>query len=153
MLAQLTTASGGLERVDIIDILFSLARLLEQDPRVPEYLNALKDAQKKFVCAGLLFTDNLLTLIGSSSLLKVNSFSKDRATWDGKDPADQTLKAFEDFFLPLHKGVERECRLAGVWADVFGSAAAAIRGHGIKPRRTATAGAAGALDPDALFMA
>ena len=49
--------------------------------------------------------------------------------------------------------MERECRLAGVRADVFGSATAAIRGHGIKPRPTATAGAAGALGLDAPFMA
>ena len=38
MLAQLTTASGGLERVDIVDLLFSLSHLWEQDPCVPEYL-------------------------------------------------------------------------------------------------------------------
>ena len=49
--------------------------------------------------------------------------------------------------------MDRECPLAGVRADVFGSAAAAIRSHGIKPRPTATAGAAGALGPDASFMA
>ena len=36
MLAQLTTASGGLKRVNIVDLLFSLAHLWEQDPRVPE---------------------------------------------------------------------------------------------------------------------
>ena len=49
--------------------------------------------------------------------------------------------------------MERECRLAGVRADVFGSAAATICGHGIKPRPTVTAGAAGALGPDASVMA
>ena len=49
--------------------------------------------------------------------------------------------------------MERKCRLAGVRADVFGSATAAIRGHGIKPRPTAMAGAEGALGPDASFMA
>ena len=70
MLSQLTTASSGLKRVDIIDLLFSLTHLWEQDPRVPEYLNALKDVQKKSVRAGLPFTDDLLTAIGSSSLLK-----------------------------------------------------------------------------------
>ena len=80
MLAQLTKVSGGLERVNIFDLLFSLAHLWEQDPRVPEYLNALKDAQKKSVRAGLPFSDDLLTVIGSSSLLKANSFPKDRAT-------------------------------------------------------------------------
>ena len=49
--------------------------------------------------------------------------------------------------------MKRDFRLAGVRADVFGSAAAAIRGHGNKPRPNATAGAAGALVPDASFMA
>ena len=58
MLAQLTTASGGLDRVDIVDLLFSLAHLWEQYLRVPEYLNALKDAQKKSVRAGLPFSDD-----------------------------------------------------------------------------------------------
>ena len=153
MLAQITTSSGRIKRVDIIDLLVSLAHLWKQDPRVPQYLKTLKDAQKKSVRAGLPFTDDLLTTIGSSSLLKEKSFPKDRATWDVKDPAEQTLKASEEFFLSIHKGMERECRLAGVRADVFGSAAAAIRGHGIKPRPTATAGAAGALGPDASFMA
>ena len=87
-----------------------------------------------------------------SSLLKANSFPKDRATWEGKKPAEQTLKAFEDFFLPLHKGMERKCRLAGVCADVFGSATAAIRGHGITSRPTTMAGAEGSLGPYASFM-
>ena len=153
MLAQITTTRAGLKRVDIIYLLFSLAHLWEQDPPVPEYLNALKDAQKKSVRAGLPFTDDLLAAIGSLSLLKANSFPKDSATWDGKDPYEQMLKAFEEFFLPLHKGMERKCRLAGVRADVFGSAAAAIHGQGIKPRPTATTGSAGALGPDTSFMA
>ena len=129
------------------------ARLWEQDPRVPEYLNSLKDAQKKSVRAGLPFSDNLLTAIVSPSLLKANFFPKDRATWDGKEPAEQTLKAFKDFFLHLHKEMECECRLVGVRTDIFGSATAAILGHGIKPRPTAMAGAAGSLGPDASFMA
>ena len=125
---------------------------MEQDPCVPEYLNALRDAQNKFVRAGLPFSDDLLTAIGSSSLLKANSFPKYRATWYGKEPSEQTLKAFEDFFIPLHKGMEHECRLAGVRTEVFGSATAVIRGHGITPRPTSMAGAAGSLGPDASFM-
>ena len=72
--------------------------------------------------------------------------------WDGKEPAEQTLMAFEDFFLPLHKRMERKCRLAGVCTDVFGSATAAIRGHGITPCPTTMAEAAGSLGPDAYFM-
>ena len=48
--------------------------------------------------------------------------------------------------------MERGCRLAGVRADVFGSATDTIRGHGITPRPTTIAGAAGSLGPDASFM-
>ena len=48
--------------------------------------------------------------------------------------------------------MERECRLAGIRADVFGSATAAIHGHGITPRPTTMAGAAVYLGPDASFM-
>ena len=49
--------------------------------------------------------------------------------------------------------MERECRLSGVLTDVFGSAMAAIRGHGMTPRPTTMAGEAGSLCPDAAFMA
>ena len=60
MLAQITTASGRLERVDTVDLLFPLAHLWEQDPRVREYLNSLKDAQNKSLRAGLPLSDDLL---------------------------------------------------------------------------------------------
>ena len=48
ILAQLTTASGGLKRVDIFDLLFSLAHLWEQDPCVPECVQVLGDARVLF---------------------------------------------------------------------------------------------------------
>ena len=48
--------------------------------------------------------------------------------------------------------MERKCRLAGVCADVFGSATSAIRGHGITPCPTTMAGAEGSLGPDAYFI-
>ena len=48
--------------------------------------------------------------------------------------------------------MEHKCCLAGVRADVFGSAAAAIRGHSMTPRPTTMAGAASSLGPDASFM-
>ena len=49
--------------------------------------------------------------------------------------------------------MEHECCLAGVRADVFGSATAAICGHGMTPRPTTMAGVAGSLGPDTSFMA
>ena len=55
-------------------------------------MNGLRDGQKKAKRASLPFSDNLLAAIAFSSLLKANSFPKDRPKWDGKIPEDQTLK-------------------------------------------------------------
>ena len=97
MLAELTKASGGIERVNIVDLLVSLIKLCEQDPRAPYYLNGIKDGQKKAKRAGLPFSDDLLAAITSFLLLMANSFPKDRPKWDGKIPEDQTLKAWDDY--------------------------------------------------------
>ena len=91
MLTELTKASGGLKRVDTVNLLVSLTQLWDQDPRVPEYLNSLRDDQKKAKRAGLPFSDDLLATIASSSLLKSNSFPKYRPKWNGKISKDQTL--------------------------------------------------------------
>ena len=82
-------------------------QLWEQDPHVPEYLNGLRDCQKKSKRAGLPFLDDLLAAISSYSLLKPNLFPKGRPKWDGKIHKHQTLHAWEDYFLPLHKALKQ----------------------------------------------
>ena len=64
-------------------------------------MNGLRYGQKKAKRAGLPFSYNLLAAIASSLLLNAKSFSKDRPKWDGKILEDQTLKAWEDYLLPL----------------------------------------------------
>ena len=100
LLAELTKANGGLERVNTVKLLVSFTQLWAQDPRVPEYLNGLRDGQKKVKRTGLTFLDDLLAAIASSSLLKANSFPKDRPKWYGKIPEDQTLQSWRDYFHP-----------------------------------------------------
>ena len=137
LLAELTKANGGLERVNTVNLLVSLTQLWEQDPCVPEYLNGIRDGQKKAKRASLPISDNLLAAIAFSSLLKANFFPKDRPKWDGKIPEDQTLKAWEDYFLPLHKALKREARLVTGCGNAFGSTHFAILIHGITPSATA----------------
>ena len=136
MLSDPTKASGSLKQVNTVDLLVSLTHLREQDPRVTEYLNGLRDGKKRAKRAGLPFSDNLLAAIASSSLLKSKSFPKDRPKWDGKIPKDQTLQAWEDYFLSLHKSLERESILATGRSDVFGSAHSAALIHDISPPTT-----------------
>ena len=106
MLSERTKAIGGLKRVDTVDLFVSLTQLWEKKTRVPEYLNGLRNVQKKAKRAGLPFSDDLLAAIASSSLLKSNSLPKDRPKWDGKIPEYHTLQAWEDYFLPTHKALE-----------------------------------------------
>ena len=150
MLQQLETSSGGLERVDLVAELFNFFTRWEQDPRIPEFLVHLKDLQKKSVRGGLPFSGDLLTGIGSKSLLTYNCFPMDRPKWDSLPPVEQTLDAFEKFFTPLHVAMEREARMStgADGAGVFGTAASAIRAHGITPIPGAVAGSAGAPGRD-----
>ena len=130
LLLHLSDRSGGLERPDVVALLAQLPTLWAADPRVPEYINALEESQKKSVRAELPISDDLLAAFASSSLLAENSFPTDRPAWDGKPPAEQTWAAWKATFLPLHKAMERGRRAATGRADTFGSASAAILVHG-----------------------
>ena len=94
MHSNLTKSSGSHNQADTVNLLVSLTQLWEQDPHVPEYLNGLRDGQKRENLVGLLFSDNLLAAITSSLLLKANSSTKGRPKWDGRILEDQTLKAW-----------------------------------------------------------
>ena len=111
-------------------------QLWEQDPHVPEYLNGLRDCQKKAKRAGLPFLDDLLAAIAYYSLLKPNSFPKGRPKWDGKIPKHHTLHSWEDYLLPLHKVLEQESRLATGRSDIFGSTHSSALVHDISPPTT-----------------
>ena len=130
LLAHLTERSGGLERPDVVALLAQLPTLWAADPRVPEYINALEESQKKSVRAKLPISDDLLAAFASSSLLAEDSFPTDRPAWDGKPPAEQTWAAWKSTFLLLHKAMERGRRAATGRAATFGSASAAIQVHG-----------------------
>ena len=53
----------------------------------------MKEAQKKAQRAVLPITDNWLAEFATSSLLLSNSFTNNRLEWDGKQKADQALRA------------------------------------------------------------
>ena len=50
---RLKGVSGGLEATDIVSLLLATPGWWAKDPRVSEYINRLKDAQKKLVRATL----------------------------------------------------------------------------------------------------
>ena len=76
--ARLKGGSGGIEATDIVSLLSATLGWWAKDPRVPEYINRLEDAQKKLVIAKLLIDDKWLAVIGTGLLLAAGSFPKQR---------------------------------------------------------------------------
>ena len=66
-----------------------------KDPRIPEYINRLEDAQKKVDWASLPITNAWLAAIATMSLLLAGSFPKLRLDWDGLSPL-QDMAGVED---------------------------------------------------------
>ena len=83
--------------------------------------------------AQLTITDNMLAAFTTYMLLKSNSFSRNRPVWDGKPVGDQPWGAWKEFFKPFHLALERKTDAASDAHDMFGTAAAAQRLHGIVP--------------------
>ena len=76
--ARLKSGSGGLEATDIVSLLSATLGWWAEDPCVPEYINKLKDAQRKSVRASLPISDKWLAAIATGSLLEASSFPKQR---------------------------------------------------------------------------
>ena len=124
LLAHFAKEIGGLKITDVVTFIGELPGYWNSDPRVPQFIMTMEEAQKKSQRAGLPITNNWLAAFTTSYLLLANSFPKDRPEWDGKLKADQTWRTWKDTLNPLHKNLEREKRLAR-GEDSFGAAAAA----------------------------
>jgi len=142
MLQHLATSTAGLEATDIVALFVDMQTWWEEDPRVPEYINKLEDAQKKAARAALPITNEWLAATATKSLLAAGSFPIQRPVWDAKLPATKTWPAWKQWAREAQLTVEREQRASGARGDTFGSASAAIIYH--RPTTSASfAGVAG----------
>ena len=87
--ARLKGGSGGLEATNILSFLLATLGWWAEEPRVPEYVNRLEDAQKKSVRAKLQIDNKWLVAIATGSLLAVVSFPKQQPDWDSPPPRQQ----------------------------------------------------------------
>jgi hypothetical protein len=86
-LDHLSLSSGGLEAMDIVHFQSAMLGWWAEDPRIPEYINRLKEAQKKSARTHLPIMDDWLAAIATMSLLSAGSFPKLHLDWDGLVPA------------------------------------------------------------------
>ena len=145
--ACLKGRSGGLKSTNIISLLSATLGWWADNPRVPEYVNRLEDAQKKSVRAKLPIDDKWLTAIATGLLLSAVSFLNQRPDWDSLPRTNKTWAAWKTTFRSHQLTHEREQRSTGERGGVFGSAAAAISIHSIN---AATAAPGALTTPNAL---
>ena len=138
--AHLKGGSGILETTDIISLLSAMLGWWANNPRVPEYFNRLKDAQKKSVRAKLPINDMWLAAIATGLLLAVGGCPKQCPNWDSLPRTNKTWAAFNTNFRNHQLTLKCEQCVTEEREDVFGSAATAITIHGISAA-TATPGA------------
>ena len=129
--ARLKGGSGGLEATDIISLLSATLGWWAEDPRVPEYVNRLEEAQRKSVRASLPINNKWLVSKATGSILAAGSFPKKRPNWYSLPRANKTWTAWKTAFRSHQLMLEREQRATGERGDVFGSASDATALHGI----------------------
>ncbi len=105
MLQYLVTSTSGLEATDIVSLFVEMQTWWEADPRTPEYINRLKDAQKK---AGLPITNEWLVATASKSLLIAASFPTQCTVWDSELPATKTWAAWKKWACDAQLTVEHK---------------------------------------------
>jgi hypothetical protein len=142
MLQHLATSTAGLEATDILTLVMEMQGWWEEDPRIPEYINRLEDAQKKANRAGLAITNKRLAATASKSLLSAGSFPLQRPAWAAKLPATKTWAAWKLWARETQLTIEQEQRATGARGNTVGLASAAIEYHRPTPSSTRFAGGA-----------
>ena len=96
----------GLEATDIITLAIDMLHWWQDDQRVPEYINKLKEAQKKALRTNLPITNDWLATTASLSLLTAGSFPKQQTDWDALAPALKTWAAWKTWARSTQQTVE-----------------------------------------------
>ena len=130
LLAYITDAIGGLEFTNVVVLLAELPNYWSADPRVPQYIMRIEEAQNKAARAELPISGAWLAAFATSSLLLANPFPNDNPICNGTAKSDQTWDAWKDCFNSLHKNLERKTRLTR-GEDSFGTATAAQSIHNV----------------------
>ena len=116
--AHLKGGSGGLEATYIVSLLSATLGRWAEDPRVPDQVNRLEDAQRKSVRESLPIDNKWLAIIATKSLLAVGRFPKQRPDWHSLPPRQQDVGGVENRFprSPAHvRGVSNRPPGVAVW--------------------------------------
>ena len=96
--ARLKGGSSGVKATNIVSLLLGMLGWWANKPRVPKYVNRIKDTQKKSVRVKLPINNMWLASIATYSLLAAGSYPKQCPDWDILPCAKKTWAVWKTTF-------------------------------------------------------
>ncbi len=93
IIAFLDANSRGLHTIDMISLHTNMHNYYTQADGIPQYINMLKDAQKKATRAGMPIADVELVMMASAAVLAAQHFPRKVDNWEGLPSASCTWTA------------------------------------------------------------
>jgi hypothetical protein len=113
LLNHLRDRSGSLHAPDMVSLTIQMSQYYEGTPIIPEYIQLLKDAQRKAARASLPVTNQTLTILASTALLAADTFPRTTILWEELAPVDKTWPAWKAAYLEAHKLRANRLRATG----------------------------------------
>ena len=90
MLAHLQATCGGLHDLDVLSLQNEMQQYHLDCEGIPEYVNALEDAQDKVERPNNLITDATLDIIATNAMLRKEKFPCANENWEYLDVSQHT---------------------------------------------------------------
>ena len=113
LLAHLDANCGGLHPVDLINLPSEMIGYYATAEGIPEYINALEDAQRKLARAKLPMADVQLLAMASTAVLASDHFPRTTDAWEALPPASKTWTAWKSTYREAHIARKRQLLASG----------------------------------------
>ena len=121
---------SGLHSIDVLALRTKMLTMHEDAQGIPEYINALEDAQKRSARAGskMAFTDTDLMLVAMTALYSTEQFPRATEKWEDMDESKKTWGAWKTLYKVAEAKEKVRIQAAG-GKDQFGAAHLSGEGH------------------------
>ena len=113
LLSHLDDNCGGLHPVDLINLPSEMIGFYAAAEGIPEYINALEDAQRKLARAKLPMADVQLLAIASTAVLASDHFPRTTDAWEALPAVSKTWTAWKATYREAHIARKRRLLASG----------------------------------------
>ena len=121
---------SGLHSIDVLALRTKMLIMHEVGQGIPEYINALEDAQKRSARAGskMAFSDQNLMLVAIAALYSTEQFPRATEKWEDMHESEKTWAAWKKLYKAAEAKEKVRLRATG-GKDQFGAAHLSGKGN------------------------